>query len=144
MKRTMILLALLAALMVAASADAGMFRKPKKQEPKAELEKSWRYDRLPTMAFTSGELAMDGYGNWKVGNVRVVLSPACTISGAGEHPQLAVGQSVTVMGPRTGGTMVAWQVQVQRTPRERSPRTQDTDIRWSDSDPAVGVGQAPN
>lgn len=145
MKRIIILLALLAVTAaVTVPAQAGLFKRGKTKKEPVRKEQSWRYDRLPTMAFTKGELKQDGFGAWKVGEVRLQFAPNCEFTGADGPRSLGTGQTVVVMGPRVGGTMVAWQVDVQKPAHIQPTRSDDVNIRWSDADPTVGVGHGPN
>lgn len=144
MKRTLTILVLLAvAALVTAPADAGLFKKDKhKKAP--EPAKTWRYDRLPTMAFAKGELRDEGQGQWKLGKLDLQLGPKCEILGQDGPANLQTGRTAVVMGPQTGNTIVAWRVVMQKQmPRQRS-LDQDVKIEWSESNPNVGKGTAPN
>lgn len=142
MKRTMTILALLAAVALAAGpAEAGPFKRNKKKEAAPERAKTWRYDRLPTMAFHKGDLRAEGIGLWKIGELYLQLAPDCEMVGG---DQLQTGRTAIVMGPRVGGAIVAWRLEMVKDHPQRAPRTPDTQIEWSESDPTVGVGTAPN
>ncbi len=146
MKRTMIILALFAAAaLLTAPAEAGLFKKSR-QKTKAqetELAESWRYDRLPAMSFHKGVLQNVGKDLWMLGGVTVQLAPGCRIDGGASA--LQTGRTAVVMGPRAGNTIIAWSIDFQK-PRAsvQTPRTPGTEIVWSDADPTVGEGHAPN
>ncbi len=145
MKRTMTILALLAAAaLLTAPAQAGLFKKDKHKKAEPEKAKAWRYDQLPSMSFHKGQLANDGLGLWRIGDVKLQLAPQCEISGEGGGNQLQTGRTAIVMGPRVGDTIVAWRVEMQKPQHQRPARNFDAQIEWSESDPTVGVGTAPN
>ncbi|MFO7607991.1 MAG: hypothetical protein R6X35_02160 [Candidatus Krumholzibacteriia bacterium] len=142
MKRTLTMLALLAAVAVATGpAEAGLFKRNKPKDKAPQTAKIWRYDRLPTMAFHKGELRAEGIGLWRIGELYLQLAPDCELVGA---DQLQTGRTAIVMGPRVGSTIVAWRLEMVKAQQQRTPRTLDTRIEWSESDPTVGVGTAPN
>ena len=145
MKRTTTLLALLAcAALAVAPAEAGLFKKSKPAADEGKV-KTWRYDRLPTMSFHKGQLRNESMGVWKVGELTLQLAPDCRIVDGGRPGSLATGRTAIVMGPRIGGTIVAWRVDVQPHAHAvaRPTRGADTQIEWSQSDPTVGRGTGP-
>jgi hypothetical protein len=93
------------------------------------------------MAFHKGELRAEGIGLWKIGELYLQLAPDCEMVGA---DQLQTGRTALVMGPRVGDTIVAWRLEMVKRAPQRTPRTLDTQIQWSESDPTVGEGTAPN
>jgi hypothetical protein len=142
MKRTTIILALLAAIALAASsAQAGWLKRVKLQKSAPVTSKTWRYDRLPTVDFHKGELRSIGLDRWQLGTVKVELAPGCQISGG---RSLRTGSTAIVMGPRLGDTIVAWRVELRSSQQFRSLRRADTQIERSEADPTVGVGTGPN
>ncbi|MBE0567727.1 MAG: hypothetical protein IH621_17370 [Krumholzibacteria bacterium] len=142
MKRTLTILALLAAVvLLTGPAEAGLFQRGKKKDKAPERAKTWRYDRLPTMAFHKGELRAAGIGLWKIGELYLQLAPDCEMVGGDE---LQTGRTAVVMGPRVGGTIVAWRLEMQKAAPPRPARTLNAEIVWSESDPTVGEGSAPN
>lgn len=146
MKRTMIILALFAAAaLLTAPAEAGLFKKSR-QKTKAkdtELAESWRYDRLPAMSFHKGVLQNVGTDLWKLGTVTMQLAPGCRIEGGSSS--LQTGRTAVVMGPRSGNTIIAWSIDMQRPQASVQPqRSPGTEIVWSEADPTVGEGHAPN
>ena len=146
MKRTMTILALFAAAaLLTAPAEAGLFKKSKqKAKPvETELAGSWRYDRLPAMSFHKGVLQNVGTNVWKIGELTLQLAPGCQIEGG--ISALQSGRTAVVMGPRSGNTILAWSVDLKRTQAAaRAPAAPGTEIVWSEADPTVGEGHAPN
>ena len=146
MNRTMIILALFAAVaLLAAPAEAGLFKKSRqKAKPAgAELASSWRYDRLPSMDFHKGVLQNVGTDVWKIGELTVQLAPGCEI--AGGVSALQSGRTAVVMGPRSGNTIIAWSIDLKKPQTATGgPQAPGTQVEWSEADPTVGVGHAPN
>jgi len=144
MKRTLTILALLAvAALVTAPAEAGLFKK-NKQKAAPEQPKTWRYDRLPTMAFAKGVLRNEGQGQWKLGTLNLQFGADCEVTGESGLSDLQPGREAVVMGPQVGNTIVAWRVTMKKhLPRQRS-LDGAVQIEWSESNPNVGRGTAPN
>ena len=136
-----ILLALLVILATAASADAGAgwLKKGKKQAREVNVH---RFDRMPTMEFYSGTLDLGVGGQWTLDETPLGLAPDCTIFRDGvPGADLLSGDSVILMGTKSGGSILARQVSIQK-PDEASPGMvqRNPSVVWSESDPTVGEG----
>jgi hypothetical protein len=149
---TLLFVVLVASVLVLTDvAAAGWFGKKSREEV---TRRPPRYDRYPTMEFASGVLHRDGISGWVVDGKRLALHSTCRVddqrgkSGAGA---LRDGAPVLVMANDVGGTLVAYRIIVRKSGFSEfgsSALTDalrgDVDIVWSNSDPTVGCGRAPN
>jgi hypothetical protein len=145
MKRiTVLLLALVMALGVVATpeAGAGLFKKDKKPERTEKpdwMKKPQRFEG-PRMSFHSGVLQQDGLNGWKLGETTIQLAEDCLITTDGaEEGYLDAGRDAIVMGPQFGDTIVAWSIRVTQ-PAYMTGRNQSADVRLivSDTNPDCG------
>ena len=125
-------------------AQAGLFGRGKQKNREREA-KTWRYDHLPTMNFVRGTLSRDGLRDWQVGGVQVQLTEKCrVVDGDGEEAQMSDGAEVMIMGPRVGGTVVAWQIRVLDASYLHASDDSEKNIAWREVDPTLGEGTGPN
>ena len=136
-----ILLTLLVLLATVAVGDAGAgwLNKDKKQAREMKVQ---RFDRMPTMAFYKGTLNLGAGGQWMLEETPLGFAPECTVTKDGVlGADLRSGDSVILMGNKSGDVILAWQVVVQKTD-QASPGMvrKNPSVVWSKSDPTVGEG----
>jgi len=105
--------------LTAPMAEAGIFNRNKDKDQRTEMP-AWtqvprRFDNMPTMSFHAGVLQQDGWNGWKLGELKLQLSPDCVIATDGQDVgYLDAGRTAIVMGSRQGDTIVAWSVRVKK------------------------------
>ena len=145
MKKTfLITIVLLAAALVwTADSEAGWFDR-KSDKKSDERAKSHRYDFMPTMNYHLGTLRRDNYAGWTLDDYSVQFMPGVKVMEGGVEAALREGKQVLIMGPRLGGTIIAWRVRIMESEWEISRDTSlDHLITWSTSDSTVGESEDP-
>ncbi|MBM4131705.1 hypothetical protein FJ250_11870 [bacterium] len=137
---TMAALVLLVGAFVAAEADAaGSGKGEKRTEMPADYMRPNHFDRDPSMSFLSGTLRRDGLSGWRAGDMTVQLAPNAVVLGPdGEESVLQEGREALIMGPRFGGTILAWSVRMLSPDSGLSASTAGEVTKPSDVDPHVG------
>lgn len=140
---TLLILSIVAAVLAAPGAEAGLFDKWNKNKNE-KSNKPPRYDLLPTMSFHTGILGRDVGQGWTLGDLRLSFAPDCEINTEVDHGSgLDEGREALVMGSRLGNTIVAWRVLVKKN--EYGLEARDSNIQFipSEVDPTVGEGSGP-
>jgi|GEM_PF-5678555 len=137
MKRAILILATvtLVTSLAAVDAGAGWFDKDKDNDKKA----AHRYDLFPVASFNVGVLNRDSRTGWQLDDYNIQFVKGFHVEGEdGEPADLREGDTVLVMGPRYGETILAYRVQIQKPEYKSLGGSPTPNVVWSLADPTVG------
>ena len=150
MKRTtliMLAIGVTVGLLAPLETEAGWFDKltGSSSGGKSNQTETPRYDNYPSMGFHLGTLTRDGWTGWSLGELDIQFTPDCVIESNGDGAGVLVeGRQAIISGSRVDDTIVALRVTILKPNWDMGPKNYDEDVTWSDSDPTVGVGNAPS
>ena len=134
----------LTAVLIAGTAEAGLFGKKKPEAPKAT--QNHRFNRFPTLSFRQGTLSHGPAGSWQLDDRTVQLAKGCLVTADGqEDGQLQDGRLAIVAGTVIGDQIFATHIRMLKPDWDQTPApSAGVERQPSESNPAVGVlGQAP-